>query len=103
MNERERTITVTVNGTAHTIRVETRTLLVDAGRRASLGTAAQAHAGNFTWRAATSRMLGLLRRAASGAPPVDTADDGPPGGTLVPPAQRAGTEPGGLAPDPLAP
>jgi glycosyltransferase involved in cell wall biosynthesis len=81
----------------------TRTLLVDAARRASLGTAAQAHAGNFTWRAATTRMLGLLRRAASGAPPVAIAADDRPGAALVPPAQRAGAEPGGLAPDPLAP
>jgi aerobic-type carbon monoxide dehydrogenase small subunit (CoxS/CutS family) len=32
VNERERTITVTVNGTAHDIRVETRTLLVDVLR-----------------------------------------------------------------------
>jgi aerobic-type carbon monoxide dehydrogenase small subunit (CoxS/CutS family) len=32
MNERERTITVTVNGTPRTIRVETRTLLVDVLR-----------------------------------------------------------------------
>jgi aerobic-type carbon monoxide dehydrogenase small subunit (CoxS/CutS family) len=32
MNERERTITVTVNGTPHTLRVETRTLFVDVLR-----------------------------------------------------------------------
>jgi len=32
VNERERTITVTVNGTTHDIRVETRTLLVDVLR-----------------------------------------------------------------------
>jgi aerobic-type carbon monoxide dehydrogenase small subunit (CoxS/CutS family) len=36
MNERERTITVTVNGAPHTIRVETRTLFVDVLRHALL-------------------------------------------------------------------
>jgi glycosyltransferase involved in cell wall biosynthesis len=80
----------------------TRALLRDAERRACLGAAAQAHAGGFTWRAAASRMFGLLRRAASGAPPVATADDEGPGAGRVSTTPRIPAT-GSLAPDPLAP
>jgi glycosyltransferase involved in cell wall biosynthesis len=52
----------------------TRDLLLRADVRRRLGRAASRMATRFTWSSATTRMLGLLRAAAAGRPPVATTD-----------------------------
>lgn len=61
-------------------------LLRDAALRESLGEVARGHAARFTWRAATTAMERLLRRAADGLAPVADADEGVAAGGFPGPA-----------------
>lgn len=62
---------------------QTRALLADAARRRALGENARLASGDHTWAAASTAVLTLLRRAASGRPATDRPEVAEPLGSAA--------------------